>query len=699
MNHAYRAAQRTTPLRIVGFLPLLLVVLHISTALAAPLRWSCDATWANAQENRQCTALVDQRFPAIVSTSELSTTIRVDVTTTERRSQTLTHADVFCDLGDGGVRKVASLALRRCRRVQTSASVVEDSNARVWSLYSVWHAYAAQTVTNQTFPLISVEDVIRSNGNLTIGDIYRPASNRAAARSFYYQYTPEAGPYCIYKRRPGEADPPLPDCVDINATLRRHAEMLTSAGVDSIIIDATNLGTFTNFSDVIQVRPTEVLLEGWSALRAQGIVTPTVAVWNKLPPGSDVWQHFLPLYNKYPDLMAKDTVHTGKYVFFVPTSAPIDPSIVAAIESNGGRNNIYVQEMWTFFPPSDFAVEWAFFSSCIDPATGGYTSSVATTDDCNQYVTTNSSVGSVATVSSSYQLDYGSLPFGAAGNVGVRTLQMQFKTALAKLPDADNILISSFNEELAQPQHNPYAATSSYVRSMGLEWDPAGAEELYVDTFGCDFARDYAPSRECGNRSLVMVTSCLRVWTLARSHWFRSRYGNASHPCDVIEGEACCTVAPEDERKAVWAFRKVDGTDFLVSVDPTEVAVLNASPAWKQVCAYMNGATTFCSDKSLMPTRWAVSGPFYTAAQPTESGAVMLYRCLAGGIKHFFTTDPHCEGQGAPEQDVGYLQPTRTGYAPRSFRRCFDNVNNVHYHSLDHPCPVGVEEAMYGFVL
>lgn len=50
---------------------------------------------------------------------------------------------------------------------------------------------------------------------------------------------------------------------------RRHAQQLVAAGVDHVIVDMTNLPFYTATSDAIQLRPFEVLVEEWAALRAQ----------------------------------------------------------------------------------------------------------------------------------------------------------------------------------------------------------------------------------------------------------------------------------------------------------------------------------------------------------------------------------------------------------------------------------------------
>ena len=84
--------------------------------------------------------------------------------------------------------------------------------------------------------------------------------------------------------------------------------------------------------------------------------------------GSTLWQNCLALYNNasYSSLIPTDAT-SGKQIFFVPhnPTLPPDASIVAAIQSNGGRNNVVVVSMWADFPATDYGTGlWGFFSPC-----------------------------------------------------------------------------------------------------------------------------------------------------------------------------------------------------------------------------------------------------------------------------------------------------------------------------------------------
>ena len=130
--------------------------------------------------------------------------------------------------------------------------------------------------------------------------------------------------------------------------------------------------------------------------------------------------------------------------------------------------------MWANIAAEDYSKgKWVFMSPCTDPVSGGMTTSVVGLRDCNQRVTTGSPIGqrgTAVTVSPSYQMNYASLPFQAAGKLGGLTLRAQFQQAFATRPDY--LLIASYNEYIAQAQPNPYSKTSQQTVSMGMETDP-----------------------------------------------------------------------------------------------------------------------------------------------------------------------------------------------------------------------------------
>lgn len=404
-----------------------------------------------------------------------------------------------------------------------------------------------------------------------------------------------------------------------------------------------------------------------------------------------MWQNQLQLYNNatYQDLILK---WNGKKVFFVPQTS-VDASIVAAVQSNGGRNDIVVVYMWAEFGVAEFEKGlWAFFSP--NTINGQYTTSVAvgpTTDGgvpppAGQYVTTNSPLGASVTASPSYQLSYASLPFAAAGKYGGLTFKRQFGSVIAA-PAGTHVFMSSWNELIAQPQPNHFK--SQHALSMGFN-ATRGGRSLWVDSFGAALSRDIEPTVAGGAGYYSIMSSCLRVTAMARA--------GAVSGCTVAGEECCALAAASDSWSNTWALTDPAGADALLTVDANELHVLTGQ-GWHAACNPYNGpAGTFCVDPSLASAPndpRAVQGPFAMLATPGP-GRAALYRCITADGHHFFSPSSTCEGQTV-EHVLGYTASAPTTETPRSLRRCRQNA--LYTHALDAACPAGyVDEGMYGYV-
>jgi hypothetical protein len=563
-------------------------------------------------------------------------------------------------------------------------------------LYEAWHGFAAAAMANISATpggvQLTVEDVLRSHSadgtsaNYTLHDMLDIYGLQPYSDNFYYQEKPALGFYCIWSQRPGAPAGPIPNCPNVTATLTTHAAQLLGAGVDYAVADSTNLGTDTPEAEVIQVRPLEVLFEQWAALRSAGTPTPAIASWQVLSAGSTLWQNVLDLYNNasYESMVYRDPA-TGNKVFFVPAAPPNppNPAILAAVLSNGGRNDVTVVEMWAEFAPSTFADGlWAFFSPCTAPTGPGgsltYTTSVVGlgrgATGCGQFLTTNSSLGTSLSVSPSYQLSYGSVPFSAANKYDGLTFKRQYGTLfdnaaagwaaeLAAAPDQqpataaraagsssaasglpDNLFMSSWNEWIAQPQPNPFG--SQYAFSLGLppSLDAMGGS-LWVDSYGSSLSRDIEPSTTYGTLLYDIMSSCLRVARLME--WLERGAGSstggsallaalpreaalrallAAFGADTaasaagvrplsscaVAGEVCCAFnASTDDYNPVWALTLNGGGDALLTTAVAEVDALTcAGCGWSQNCNPYGTATDFCTDAGVLAGPAALQGPF-----------------------------------------------------------------------------------------
>ena len=243
--------------------------------------------------------------------------------------------------------------------LSTYYSQWETESAEAWQNITYNMGVINETYNNGIAPVM--ETVIRTNDNITYFDLVQRwnwtvnTTNTKIKPVNYsnfhdlYQQTPlKYGFYCIYENVEDEYI--VPDCQNISEVTEYHANLLTSAGIDFIVLDLTN-GNTTKDADIIngwikQIRPTQVLYEKWNELNIKygNDTTPKICAWN--PANGEQYQYYLDLYNKYPNMPYK---YNNKLVYFVNINGgyPLNQTVYNLIESNGGRNNIGIQSMWT----------------------------------------------------------------------------------------------------------------------------------------------------------------------------------------------------------------------------------------------------------------------------------------------------------------------------------------------------------------
>jgi hypothetical protein len=563
-----------------------------------------------------------------------------------------------------------------------SATLIGDDvpNSRVGMFYLVWHAAAATAqaaIQAEGGTPLTVEDVIRSNGALTLSDIYEKWGLESTAYSLYYQTHPNLGFYCIYRARPNETGI-VPDCPNITTTLTTHAAELIAANVDYVVVDETNLTDMSPEGDLLQLRPTEVLFEEWAALRAAGKKTPQIAVWNAVPTGSTQWQGHLALYaNPAYDSMVMRDKKTGKKIFFVVDSgdsrAP-DPAILQQIESDNGANDIVIQRMWIIGTTDPTVDRWTFEAPCETEA-GAATTTTVGIAACQQPYMPVTTLGSAVAVSPSYQTNYGSLAWGAAGKMSGLAFRQQWATALNVMPNY--VFVSGWNEFVASPFANPYIASDPYALDVGLERDPEGAK-VFVDSYGADLSRDIEPSLDYGGTYYDLMASCARV--------YRHNAAMNLRGCSVPT-ESCCDPSSASAFSIIYALRNDGAKDSLLTTQPIEVNALVAGGGWREVCARTGTPTAFCLDANEPSTPF---GPFVLYSQG-GAGRAALYRCITTASAHFYSLDPACEGQRV-EYALGYLQTTPTGEFPRRVERCAATIGTETQIALGTGCPTGFND-------
>lgn len=568
----------------------------------------------------------------------------------------------------------------------TAAATTEDTgpivypDRRVGMFYLGWHAFAWDAATKiPPGKPRTVEAVIRG-GDLQFSDILVDAGLHGEAAAFYWHQEPALGFYSLYRPRDGEAPYAEPNFApafpNTRAITDAHAAALWDAGVDFIYMDLTNVPAMGDFADVIGLRPFEVVLEDWGALRAEGEPTPQVAAW---VPASDVgdatpmFRRLLDVYDAAPpDLVL---THEGQRVMFIVDHAGL-PIVQAHLDEIAARGVLPVR-LWGVLGADVLAAGTAAW---MQPCTrdGAFDTLIDASTTCDQGYTTGSPLGTVLSVSRSFQIGYASLPLQAAGRLDGLTFQRQFATALAVQPDY--LLINAWNEHIAQPQPNPYeVALGPLRRSMGVTDAPdadGSADWLWVDMYGAEYDRDFEPTVEDGGAGYELLKSCLRVWR------------SGATACDDAS-EACCAAPPD--RVLVRSLRVKGGPlagEHVPTDDMNEVVTLLGTGTWDEVCNLHHGPPRLCGGGT------TGDGPFrlYRTGGP---GRVELHRCYAGG--NFLSTDPACEGT-THVKSLGFAATGPTSDSPRPLTRCLTPMG-AHLHWLDAPCPVGSKgEAVLGYV-
>lgn len=550
-------------------------------------------------------------------------------------------------------------------------------------LYSLWHTKAAtlmKQLKDMGEPLYTVEQVIRSDGKLILNDVYAPLGGGGDI----YAATPaELGFYCMYRARPGEVGW-VPDCTNITQTATRHAKMLTDAGFDYITVDVTNWGVADDHAMIDILRPIEVLAEEWLKLRQKGIRTPNITVWPRVDPNADgthteSWQWlFDNLYNlpKYEGLIQKQE---GKKLIFLPskvTPAYGNASLVAEIESNGGRNDVIVRSMMAFLSPDAFEKgTWSFFPMCLTDKNISTVSMVGESS-CNQRKTMVTNDTYEISASGSYMISQGSLPFGSPGHFRGLTVQRTFEKILNEQPP--HIFMSSFNEWIGGRQASAYGANTAI--NIGLPNDP-GKKIVWVETYAAEFSRDMEPSVEGGNRTWLVASSCVQLYKAGKN-------------CRDAPSSLCCDRKPTEIFANAWALRK--GNDSLVSTISAEVAELKEVFKYIEQCNPVIGPSVFCVNRSLKDAR---EGPFMLySVQTRDTPTRALYRCYSSEYqRHSLSVEP-CENENVTQVLLGYVAIHRGSEMLRGLNRCKDPLTGRIFHSLDLECDYPDSDKPLGFV-
>ena len=222
-------------------------------------------------------------------------------------------------------------------------------------------------VKNRNFSQHTTETVLRSNGALTLDDVFPSSGAGPYSSSEIYNAQPALGFYCLCSKR--TINDTLPTCPSRYTVAEAHAKMLAEAGFDYVAIDITNWPQINAATDVAVIRPLENLFDMWLDLRSRGIATPSIVMWcdspvATYPDGQETtWQHLLThFYNNATrspliwqgstddnDDDDSTTTTITKKMFMLPDNSNFQQNVSALIQKNGGRNDVSVVKVWALF--------------------------------------------------------------------------------------------------------------------------------------------------------------------------------------------------------------------------------------------------------------------------------------------------------------------------------------------------------------
>jgi hypothetical protein len=302
-------------------------------------------------------------------------------------------------------------------------------------------------------PISTIEGIVRSNGT--------DSCAKQGGGCGVYHATPTINGvptyYCWYKRRGTTAG--TADCKNISAHARHFAQLWHTTGVDVIVPDTTNGARSDDPTvDMINIRPVEVMLEEFAALRVEGLATPQFAVWTTAGVNTTMYEGMLPLVNRREFSELWLTTGSGKSVYFTHSD---DDGVIASIRSNSGGDNISTIQMWAIIDKQD-AMDgtFTFFQPCQRDSEGykgcdnayacNFTTTVRTDKPayrCNHLLSANKShdgIGTQMSASMSWQNSQCSMAWAAPSKLMGATFRAQIDDVLRERPD--NIMLPSFDE-------------------------------------------------------------------------------------------------------------------------------------------------------------------------------------------------------------------------------------------------------------
>lgn len=333
------------------------------------------------------------------------------------------------------------------------SQIVNNSPTQFGIIYSLWHCLATVRAVDRPYNVTEALFHKRPWGPIP---------------EFHFWAEPQVGYYCLGDR---------PDI------LRLHATMLRDAGIDFVVVDASNnefRDARTPDSELGIIKPFELLLAEWSKIRG----APKIVVFAPVTAQGTMFEFMMQLLNSYPILQF---IYRGKPLGLATDNAPTFP--VDHVKFEALQSQYTMRRFWGLVadrrPPS----KWSFLEAC----TPGFLASRGQAK-CEQRMSIVDGAVEEISIAAAYQETYMSRKKTAVPKFRGLTFVRQFET-LFHTRGVPIAIIASWNEWMAQRFClNAANQPSAKDCDAGNDHFSDGAK-VFVDAYDEEYSRDIEPSK------------------------------------------------------------------------------------------------------------------------------------------------------------------------------------------------------------
>jgi len=337
--------------------------------------------------------------------------------------------------------------------VPASENAIAHPATKFGILYSLWHCIALSRVQGQPYNVAEALSGRRPWGPVP---------------EFHFWGEPQLGYYCLSQR---------------SDVLRQHAAMLRDAGIDFVIIDATNneyADERTPDSPEGIVAPLKMMLLEWSKIEG----APKIVPFAPLTRNGDMFAYLLELIDGHPTLRFN---YQGKPLGLIANDGA--RFITDAVKFDNLSARYTLRRMWGHRHTTADKSEWSFLEICAKGFLGSQARS-----KCDQRKAVRNGQVEEISIAAAYQVTYISYKATAVPKFGGRTFVQQFET-LFDTPNVPIAVIASWNEWMAQRfcLAGPQQASHQSCNAQNDHF-PDGSK-VFVDSYDEDYNRDIEPSK------------------------------------------------------------------------------------------------------------------------------------------------------------------------------------------------------------